>query len=149
MARVNPRRRFALAGIVVAVAVLCAACAPSQGTEEEHVSQVGEAVTAADQRVVSVSADKSVDGLSWGWTLDIVLSGSEPVTSDELGNVLKAARHAGDLDPGHVDVFATDEGGSSFDLTTAADGLGLRYSKVGAGISVPREMLDDTLGTGE
>ena len=82
MARVNPRRRFALVGIVVAVAVLCAACAPSQGTEEEHVSQVGEAVTAADQRVVSVSAEKSVDGLSWGWTLDIFLSGSEPVTSD-------------------------------------------------------------------
>ncbi len=150
MARVTSQRRTALAGIAIAVAVLCAACAPSsQGAEEEHASEVVDAVTSADPRVARASAEKSMDGLSAGWTIDVVLSGSEPVTADELSNLLLAARHASDFDPGHIDLFATGEGGTSFELTAAADELGLRYSAVGAGIAVPTDLLDDALGSGE
>lgn len=149
MARVTWSRGSALAGVAVAIAVVCAACAPSsQGTEEEHVSDVVAAVTAADARVVRASAEKSIDGLSSGWVVDVVLSGTDPVTPDELGTLLSAARHAGDRDPGHIDLFATDKGGTSFDLTAAADTLGLRYSNIGAGIGVPTDLLDDVLGAG-
>lgn len=113
------------------------------------MSEVVSAVTAADPRVARASAEKSIDGLSSGWIVDVVLSGNEPVTPDELSALLLAARHAGDRDPGHIDLFATDEVGASFDLTAAADTLGLRYSSIGAGIGVPADLLDDALGTGE
>lgn len=148
MARVRLGRGSTLTGIALAIAVLCTACAPaSRGTEEEQTAEVAAAVTAAGERVTQASAEKSIDGMSWGWTVDVVLSGSDPVTPDELSALLLAARHAGDLDPGHVDLFATDETGASFDLTAAADELGLRYSDIGAGIGVPSDLLDDALGT--
>lgn len=113
------------------------------------MSQVVAAVTAADSRVTDVSAEKSTSGLSTGWIVDVVLDGADPVSSDELGEMLLAVRHAGDRDPGHVHLFATDASGVSFDLATPAEALGLRYTDVGAGIGVVRSAIDEALGTGE
>lgn len=144
------RRRAGLAAIVVTMALLCVACAPStRGSEEEHVSEVVAAVTAADPRVVRASAEKSTSGMASGWVVDVVLAGPEAVSADELGRLLLAARRAGDRDPAHVDLFAKDENGSSLDLTAAADELGVRYISVGAGIGVMRNAIDETLGARE
>lgn len=149
MARMTWMRSSAFAGVVLAMAVLFTACAPaSRGSEEEQVSQVVDAVTAADPRVTRASAERSLDGFSSGWTVDVVLSGTDPVSPDELSALLLAARHAGDRDPGHIDLFATDQSGSSFDLTASADELGLRYSNFGSGIGVTRDFIDKTLGSG-
>ncbi len=111
------------------------------------MSQVVTAIKAADSRVTEASAEKSISGLSSGWVVDVVLKGAEPVSSDELSELLLAVRHAGDRDPSHVHLYATDESGASLDLTSAADALGLRYGDVGAGIGVVRSAIDETLGS--
>lgn len=143
-------RRTGLTTIAVTMALLCVACAPStKGSEEEHVADVVAAVKAADPRVVTASAEKSTSGMASGWVVDVVLSGTGGVSADELGQLLLAARHAGDRDPAHVDLFAKDEKGSSLDLAAAADELGVRYTSVGAGIGVMRSAIDETLGARE
>jgi hypothetical protein len=148
MARMTRPRQRAVLGLALALAFVTTACAPAGSSPEEKVDQVVSAVKAADDRVVDASARKIVTGLSWGWYVDVVLSGTEPVTPDELGAMLLAARHAGDGDPAEVDIDATDEQGDVVDLTAAADGLGVRYSEIGAGIGVLRDAIDDALGAG-
>ncbi|GAA3032321.1 hypothetical protein GCM10010462_19050 [Microbacterium dextranolyticum] len=132
-----------------AALVLCTACSGSSSdSDEARASKVVAGVTAADSRVVSASAKQSVSGFSFGWLIDLVLSGDAPVSSKELSAVLLAARHAGDPDPGHLYLYATDEAGASLDLSTAASELGIRYSTMGDGIGVVRDAIDDALGTG-
>lgn len=144
----STRVNLAAAASLVLAATLLTARAPTGNSEKERLATVVAAVTAADDRVIQVSAEESVDGFSFGWTIDVVLAGSEPVTPDELSALLLAARHAGDDNPGHLNLFATDKAGEVVDLTAAADGLGLRYSDFGSGIAVTRDLLDDALGTG-
>lgn len=149
MARMTWPRELAAVGIALALALMTTACASPGESAEERLAQVVAAVKAADDRVTEASAEESVDGLSSGWTVDIVLSGSGPATSDELRDLLLAARHAGGHNPGHVDFFATDEGGEVVDLTAAADELGIRYSGIGSGIGATRDAIDDALGAGQ
>lgn len=137
--------RSTLASLAV-MALLATGCAPAGNSAQERLSTVVAAVTGADERVTHASAQKSVSGLSSGWVVDIVLSGSEPVTPDEFRALLLAARHAGDYNPSHVDIFATDEAGEVVDLTAAADALGLRYSEVGSGVGIMRNAIVATLG---
>ncbi len=133
--------------IAVAILVLCAACTPTPHVTDEQ--KIAAEVMAADTRVVSASAEKSVDGFSWRWTVDVVLSGGEPVTSDELRALLLAARDAPKKEPGHLNLFATGEDGAAIDLTTAGDSLGLQYINIGSGLGVSTFLLDDALNAGE
>ncbi|MDR6198479.1 ABC-type oligopeptide transport system substrate-binding subunit [Microbacterium sp. SORGH_AS428] len=134
--------------LVLAIAMLSAACTPATSNSGNvEPSDVVSAVKAAGPRVVDASAERTVTGLSWGWLVDAVLSGNEPVTPDELGAILLAARRAGGADPSDVDLFAKDESGTSLDLTAPADQLGLRYANIGAGIGVMRSEIDAVLGS--
>ncbi len=148
MARMTRPRELAAAGIVLALALLTTACAPSGSSSEQNVAEVVSAVKAADDRVTDASAEESTDGLSSGWTIDIVLRGPQPGTSGELRGLLRAGRHAGGHEPAHVDFFATDETGEVVDLAAAADELGIRYSGIGSGIGATRDAIDDALGAG-
>ena len=112
------------------------------------MTDVVEAVEDADARVTDVKVEKSTDGLSVGWAVDVVLEGADAVTPEELSALLLAIRHAGDRDPGHVDLFATSPTGAAFDLQAPADALGLRYSNISTGIGVVRTAIDDALGAG-
>ena len=112
------------------------------------MSDVVEAVESADARVTDVKVEKSTDGLSVGWAVDVVLDGDDAVSPEELSALLLAVRHAGDRDTGHVDLFATTSTGASLDLTAPADALDLRYSNISTGIGVLRTAIDDALGEG-
>lgn len=141
---------WAAAAVVLATAMLCTACSPSSGKpDDDQASQVVAAVTAADPRVVDASAETSTSGFSSGWVVDVVLSGTEAVSSDELSALLLAARHAGDRDPGHIHLFATNQDGGSFDLTAAAQALDMPYTNVGAGLGVTSDEIDDALGAAQ
>lgn len=143
------RRWWAVVAASVMAVVLCTACSPSSGKgEDADATTVVSAVTSADARVVSATAEQGVSGSSFGWIVDVTVSGEDPVTSDELSALLLAARHAGTRDPGHVDLYAKSQAGASLDLTAAADQLGIRYVTIGDGIGVVRDAIDDTLGTG-
>lgn len=143
------KRWWAVVAASVMAVVLCTACSPSSGKREDaDASAVVSAVEAADARVVSATAEQGVSGFSFGWIVEVVVSGDDPVTSDELSALLLGARHAGSREPGHVDLFVKSQAGASLDLTAAADQLGIRYSRIGDGIDVNSDAIDDTLGTG-
>ncbi|UAJ77984.1 hypothetical protein IT072_11860 [Leifsonia sp. ZF2019] len=95
---------------------------------------------------MSATFEEGVSGTGYGWSVDVVLSGDEPVTPEELSALLLAARRAGDRDPTLIDLFATSPSGASLDLTSPADDLGVRYAEVGARIGVVRSAIDDALG---
>jgi hypothetical protein len=147
LARPNGARRALAATIALAVALACAACsgpfAPPTGPSRSD--QVAAAVEAADPRVTEVAVEKSTDGFSSGWAVDVIVEGDAPVTADELSALLLAVRHAGG-DPGHVDLYAETAGGRAIDLTAAADDRGLWWSNISTGIAVTRDAIDDTLG---
>lgn len=145
-ARAIRQRQLAAVGITLTVTLLATACEPSGSSPEQKVDPVISAVKAAHERVVDASARKIVTGLSWGWHVEVVLSGTEAVTSDQLGALLLAARQAGEQDPAEVDIDAADERGEVVDLEAAADDLGIRYVEIGSGIGVTRDAIDDTLG---
>ncbi|MBF4635822.1 hypothetical protein ITJ38_15535 [Agreia pratensis] len=103
------------------------------------------AVKQADTRAVDVSVTSSISGLSSGWSIDVVLSGADPVTARELGDILRAARDANKREPGHIWLYATGKDGSSIDLTAAADELGMS-GQIGPGIMVSSTEMDDGFG---
>jgi len=143
------RRGWTVAAAVAAAVVLCTACSPSSGKSgDADASAVVSAVEAADSRVASATVEQGQSGFSSGWIVEVVMSGDDPVTSDELSALLLAARHAGSREPGHIDLFTKSQSGASLDLTAAADQLGILYSKIGDGIDVSSDGIDDALGTG-
>lgn len=168
MARVTSYARGIGATLVMVIALTCVACTPGSaappeessvsggGAESEgnndsegnNVSEdvVAEAVREADGRVTDVTVQKSTSGLSTGWEVDVVLDDSSPVPVDELTALLLAIRRAGDADPGHIYLLATDPAGSPVDLTAAADELGIAWSEFSTGIGVVRTALDGVFG---
>jgi predicted aconitase len=137
------------AALLLAVAVACTACAPAgPSAADDRRTAVAESVEDANDRVTDVTVAKSTDGLSVGWTVDVVVEGEPAVESDELAALLLAVRHADTSDPGHVDLFVTTSSGDSVDLTAPADELGLWYSDISTGIAVTRTAIDDVLGSG-
>ena len=137
----------ALMGLCVVIAVTCVACTfGGAGSQAEHEAAVVTAVRQADERVVDVHVQESISGFASGWTIDIVLSGADPVTAQEYGDILRVARDANQREPDYIDLFATSEDGSSFDLTAPADELGITYTGIGAGVSTTSIAMDDAFG---
>lgn len=141
------RRRWAgLIGLCVVIAMTCVACSfGGSGSRVDHEAAVVAAVKQADTRAVDVSVTSSISGLSSGWSIDVVLSGADPVTARELGDILRAARDANKREPGHIWLYATGKDGSSIDLTAAADELGMS-GQIGPGIMVSSTEMDDGFG---
>lgn len=140
---------FFVLGVTLIVYLAVAVFPSSDNGGDARVSAVVSAVEAADTRVVSATVEQSVSGFGYGWSVDVVLSGDEPVTPEELSALLLAARHAGKHDPAFIYLFATSPSGASLDLTIPADELGLRNTKVGDGVNVGRDEIDDALSTGQ
>ncbi|WP_309731731.1 hypothetical protein [Microbacterium sp. SORGH_AS_0428] len=121
-------RRAGRVAVILPILVLCAACAPRQHAEPPDVVS---AVEQADSRVAHADAESGMSGFASGWVVDVALSGSDPVTPEELSGLLLAVRHAGDGNPDYVRLYATDASGSPLDLTAPAEQLGIRVGNRG------------------
>ncbi|GAA1650838.1 hypothetical protein [Microbacterium flavum] len=153
-----PRRAAAILAAAL-IAIPLAACsasppqdpaattpAPTEGAQDMPLQSVYDAVGAADPRVDRVSTVKlSQSGPTEMMTVVVRIPGDEPVSTETLENVLRAARDAAPAGVGGIELLArrSENPDQLIDLGPAIEGLpeGVVYVWVDRGLT----MLSDAL----
>lgn len=115
-------RAPALAALVGILLASTACTVPDRAVDKQNYDEIEQAVMETDSRFVSAESSARVDGLGIDMELSMVTDTSEPVTADQLRNVLVAAHETATYEPAlwEVEILSGDV---SLDLHPAATEL--------------------------
>jgi len=96
--------------------------------------------------VVSVRSRSSQNGLTQRWLVDIVRESPEPLSTDQLQELLRIVWENTQNRPSSVGIKVNTPDGRGVDLHGVADELGVEWHQYGYGVSIRQETVAKLLG---
>lgn len=144
-----------LVAVVVAVTML-SGCFPSPDPSAEKdqppVTQATESQVIVTQvesllgDVTSIDSTSSQNGFNTGWVVHIIRESPQPLTADQLKNLLRIVWENTSFRPVSIGIKIGSADGGIVDLDAAAEELGVTWYQYDYGVSVREETLTDLFG---